>query len=413
MSERNLRVLMVVRLFYPWVGGAERQAHKLAKRLVERGVSVELVTGWWFWGTPQCEVLDGISIYRNLTLWEFFGIRGLRKFGGYLYILTLLWHLWRRRDAYDLIHVHGLNYHTFAAVLAGQRLNRKVITKLANSGSASDIRKMQQDKQLALSRFMVPTALQSDCFVALNRTIVDELAAAGVPLHRIVSLPNGVACTDLDVKQDYALHTPVRMVFVGRLHPQKGLDTLLRAVQRLLQERSTLDLRLQLLGDGPLRADLAHLAEQLQITRYVEFWGERDDVLAHLPRADLFVLPSRAEGISNALLEAMACGLPVIVSQIPGNVELVQHERSGLLFPVDNERALAEELLTLIERPALRARLGRAARATVENEYSLDSVAARYVALYRRLLGDERVVDSATGAAHENAPGYTRSRVGM
>src|SRR5688500_5627251 len=76
---KPIRVLMVVRLFYPWVGGMERQAHKLAKSLTKRGVSVEISTGWWFRGTPQHEQLDGIPITRNTTLWDFFGIKGLRK----------------------------------------------------------------------------------------------------------------------------------------------------------------------------------------------------------------------------------------------------------------------------------------------------------------------------------------------
>ena len=162
------RVVMVVRLYHPWVGGTERQAHKLSKQLLARGCRLEVVTGWWFRGTRQREVIDTVPVFRNQTLWEFFGIRGLRKFGGYLYILTLLWYLWRCRAHYDVIHVHGLNYHTFAASIAGRRLGKPTIVKLANSGPASDIVKMREDRQLALARFMLPRALQCDLFVALN-----------------------------------------------------------------------------------------------------------------------------------------------------------------------------------------------------------------------------------------------------
>ena len=115
-------------------------------------------------------------MFRNQTLWEFFGIRGLRKFGGYLYILSLLWYLWRCRAHYDVIHVHGLNYHTFAASIAGRRLGKRTIVKLANSGPASDIVKMREDRQLALARFMLPRALQCDLFVALNEKVVAESA---------------------------------------------------------------------------------------------------------------------------------------------------------------------------------------------------------------------------------------------
>lgn len=386
------RVLMVVRLFYPWIGGTERQAHKLARALRDRGVDVQLVTGWWFRGTPQQEEIDGIPVYRNLTLWEFFGIKGLRKLGGYLYIASLIFYLWRRRSEYELIHVHGLNYHTFAAVLAGRWSGRKVLSKLANSGRASDIHKMRGDKQLAGARFMLPTALQCHRFVALNKTVVAELTAAGVPAQRIVELVNGVEIAEMPIKPTYALHDPVRLLFVGRLHEQKGLDVLLRALPQLIHARcqasETRPIRLCLLGDGPQRTALQELAAQLGIAEHVDFAGESDRVSEHLQEADVFVLPSRAEGLSNALLEAMACGLPVIASAIPGNVDVVQHGENGLLCTAEDPASLADALGALLADAPLRARLGAAARATVEHCYSLDYVAGRYLQLYRELINE-------------------------
>ena len=382
-ADQTPRVMMVVRLFYPWIGGTERQAHKLARKLLEKQVAVELVTGWWFRGSPAQEMLDGIPVQRNFTLWEFLGIKGLRKFGGYLYILTLLWHLWRRRANYDVIHVHGLNYHTFTAVLAGRLLNKKVISKLANSGHASDINKMREERQLALARFMLPTALKCDRFVALNEKVVEELTAVHIPPSRIIALPNGVETDTIPAKTSYALNTPATIVFVGRLHPQKGIDTLLHALRKLAERH---EVHLHLLGDGPLRADLQQLANQLGITQQVTFHGQTDEVLLHLQQADLFVLPSRAEGISNALLEAMSCGLPVVVSAIPGNLDVIDYGYNGLHFPVGNTGALAHCLQRLLDQPDLREQLGRQARQTVEYRFSLNSVADQYIALYRNLL---------------------------
>ncbi len=382
-ADHTPRVMMVVRLFYPWIGGTERQAHKLARKLLEKQVAVELVTGWWFRGSPAQETLDGIPVQRNFTLWEFLGIKGLRKFGGYLYILTLLWHLWRRRTDYDVIHVHGLNYHTFTAVLAGRLLNKKVISKLANSGHASDINKMREDRQLALARFMLPTALKCDRFVALNEKVVDELTAVHIPNSRIIELPNGVETDAILAKTSYDLHTPARLIFVGRLHPQKGLDTLLHAVRQLTERH---EICLHLLGDGPLKAELAALAKQLGIAERVLFHGQTDDVLGHLQEADLFVLPSRAEGLSNALLEAMSCGLPVVVSAIPGNVDVIEHNQNGLRFTVDDPGALAQNLASLLTNANQRRQLGRQARQTVEHRYSLSAVADQYIDLYQNLM---------------------------
>jgi len=383
---KPVRVLMLVRLFYPWIGGAERQAHKLARELQQRNVPVEIVTGWWYRSTPQRETLDGIPVFRNHTLWDLFGIRGLRRFGGYLYLLTLLWHLWRRRAHYDIIHVHGLNYHTAPAVLAARWFHRKTVTKLANSGSASDIMKMQTSQQLPLARYLLPTALGCDRFIATNPTIVRELVAVGVPAEKIVELTNGVETDSILPKSDYSLHQPVRLVFVGRLHQQKGLDVFLTAFAELVRQHPHLHLRLQLLGDGPLRLSLLRLAADLGIASLIDFVGQTDRVMDYLQQADLFVLPSRAEGISNALLEAMACGLPVVVSDIPGNVDVIEHGRNGLLFTVDDHGSLASAVNLLLTQRDLRGRLGRAARQTVENRFSLSFIADRLIALYRDLM---------------------------
>lgn len=383
-ADADLRVMMVVRLFHPWIGGTERQAHKLAAALIDRGVDTTIVTGRWFRGTARDEVLDGVPVHRNHTLWEFFGIRGLRKFGGYLYMATLLWYLWRRRDRYDVIHVHGLNYHTFAAVIAGRRLGRPVVAKLANSGRASDILKMREDRQLALAHRMLPTALTCDRFVALNPAVVSELLAAGVPRERIVTLTNGVD-TGRTPRPHDALSDPAQILYVGRLHPQKGLDTLVQAFA-LLRARLPQPVVLRLVGEGPAEQEVRRLAYELGVADLVDLAGRREDVTPDLDGADVFVLPSRVEGLSNALLEALAAGLPAIVSDIPGNRTVVTDGRTGLMVPVDDAAALASALERLMTDDGLRRRLGTAGRLAVGQRYGFDRVAAQYVDLYASLL---------------------------
>jgi glycosyltransferase involved in cell wall biosynthesis len=385
---RPLRVLMVVRLFLPWIGGTERQALGIAKELTKEGIRVQVLTGRWIKGTARRETIEGVDVFRNHTLWEFFGIRGARKLGGYLYIITLIWQLWRRRRSYDIIHVHALNYHTFAAVLAGRRLGRPVVTKLANSGPASDIEKMKVGQQLALSHLMLPTALRSDRFVAVNRAVVRELAAVGVPTTRIARIPNGVEISRSNADRTYRLHDPVRLIFVGRLHEQKGVDVLLRSFRDLRALRSEQRLCLRLVGDGPLRATLLAIAKEMDVSPDVEFVGARSDVAELLDGSDVFVLPSRAEGLSNALLEAMAIGLPVVASRVPGNEDVVTHDQDGLLFSANDAASLTSELMRVLDDVRLREAIGRRARVTVEEKYGMACVARQYIELYEELMLD-------------------------
>ena len=378
------RVVMVVRLFHPWVGGTERQAQTLARSLAERGIPVRIVTGWWVRGTKHREVIDDIPVFRHQTLWECFGVRGLRTLGGYIYMGSLAWHLWRSRRSYDVIHVHGMNYHSAVAVRVGHLCRRPTITKLANSGEASDVNKMRLGRQLRGARFLLPEALRSDRLVALNKAVVTELQTVGVLDRRIVSLPNGVALDGVTPKPNYAIGPVARAVFVGRLHPQKGLETLLDAVQ-LVHRRSPGRLRVSLVGEGPHRDALEAQIRRLGLEAWVELVGQQEAADEFLQETDLFVLPSLAEGLSNALLEAMAHGLPVVVSNIPGNVDVVDDDVNGLVFPVGDPLALAGCIERIIDDEGTRSRLGQAARATVETDYDLDLVVDSYVRLYEEL----------------------------
>ena len=381
-----MRILMVVRQFFPWAGGTERQAQKLAAKLIEHGLDVQVVTGRWFWNTPKQEIIETVPIFRNFTCWGMFGIKGLRKFGGYIYMLSLYWYLWKHRREYDLIHIHMLGYPAFPGTLAGRRLSKKTIIKIANSGQGSDIRLMRENDLIPGQRQMLATTLDADRMVALNKRIVQELGQAGVPAERIVLIPNGVDLIEADSKRNYSIDDTVTVIFMGRLHPQKGLDVLLPAFKQVISNRPNMSWRLWLLGDGSLRSELQIKTKQLDIVQEVKFWGKVDDVSTYLARADIFVLPSRSEGMSNALLEAMAHGLPCVATRISGNVDLVQHGENGLLVPPEDETALAEAIIQLADDEVLRQKAGRSARQMIETEYSIDSIAKRYIALYNTLI---------------------------
>lgn len=179
---------------------------------------------------------------------------------------------------------------------------------------------------------------------------------------------------------------------VGRLVPVKNYALLLEAVARLANFRSC---RLLLIGDGPERAGLERLAARLGLGSRVAFCGHRDDVPQLLEQVDVFVLPSLSEGMSNTLLEAMAAGLPVVASDVGGNRELIEPDRTGMLFRSGDVAALTGRLEQLLGSSELRARLGEAAALRVRAEFSMQAMLARYAQLYRR--AGRRTLESQRG----------------
>lgn len=376
---------MVVRLFDPWVGGMERQALTLAQALVRIDNHVRILTGRWFRGTPRHEYYGGIEVIRHGALYDGFGVRGVRRIAAIVYMVTLGLALFRHRRTYDVIHVHGLSYHSYVAVRCGRLLNKPVIVKLANSSAASDISKMKSGQHFFLSRFLLPTALTADCFVALNDIIRDELEAEGVGHERITEIPNGVRVPDPWMPSERTRPERV-LTFVGRLHEQKAVDVLIRGFA-ILPESTKEKTLLRIVGDGPERRALEALAADLCDQGTIEFTGQLDDVDPALRETDVLVLPSVAEGMSNTLLEAMARGIPVVASDIPPNAVLVDDGETGWLFHPSDPKALADLLDSVLDDVELLRSVGERARQMVVARYDISRVADRYAGLYRELCG--------------------------
>jgi glycosyltransferase involved in cell wall biosynthesis len=234
--------------------------------------------------------------------------------------------------------------------------------------------------------------------VCLNAEAEAECAAEGFGPERRFCVPNGFPVRDVTPRADYRGRSGVLVLYAGRLDEQKDVSTLLEAMARASRAPEGAGVRARLLGDGPDREKLESRARDLGITETVEILGRVDDVPSHLREADIFVLPSLSEGISNALLEAMAHGVPCVASRIPGNADLVIDRETGILFEPRDAGALAGAVLDLAADSALRERLGRAGRELVEERFDIDSVAGKYAEMYREL------ASSRQGVARSPAP---------
>ena len=179
---------------------------------------------------------------------------------------------------------------------------------------------------------------------------------------------------------------PVNVAYVGRIRPVKGVSVLVAAWPKVIRGDAAqpLDARLLIAGDGAEREALAQSARDNGVGDTVEFLGEVSDVPGVLARADVYVQPSFQEGLPNAVLEAMAMGLPIVATRVSGNEDVVADGDNGLLVPPGDPDALAAAVRRLVADPALALRMGRRSREIVESRFSLTAVMNQLRAAYRK-----------------------------
>jgi len=215
----------------------------------------------------------------------------------------------------------------------------------------------------------------------------------GYPESRIVYISNGV---EIPVTGKARNKQIIHVISIARLSKEKGIDVLLKAWALVMQEEK--GLKLTILGDGPLQSEMKGMSQSLGTDEWVKFTGNVHNVEEYLRHADLFVLTSRTEGMSNALLEAMSYGIPCIATKVGGNGELLGGEdkeipiggyvigRNGLLVNPDDVQGLSEAILYFIRNQSEREEMGRRSQKFILENYSIDLVADRYIALYQSML---------------------------
>lgn len=296
--------------------------------------------------------------------------------------------LWQQRHEYSILHAHLAFGPALVAVIAARWLGKSVIVKLGNSGEFGDIQTSQRTGRgklrLALLRRW------ADVIIALDDEIRSEALSAGFAPGQIRQMVNGIDSKRFVpiqarsiLKDRMQFNNKIVLVYVGRLAAQKSLPTLLEAFKYALA--SCPDLYLVLVGDGPQRNELEEQARRLMIRAQVAFAGNQPDVLPYLHAADVFVLPSLVEGISNALLEAMSAKLACVATSVGGNAEILDHGRCGILLPVGDVSAWSAAIVRLGNDAEQRHVFGEAAHQRILERYDFRVVGAEYEKLYQEL----------------------------
>ncbi|GAB5512561.1 glycosyltransferase family 4 protein [Rhodopirellula baltica] len=244
--------------------------------------------------------------------------------------------------------------------------------------------------------FLIDRRLQkiSQAITTNSSGVQDFYAANGLDPAQFVVIPNGVESIDSTKTQAIDREEAFRrlevaserrlIVAVGRLWPQKRIRDLIWAGELLATARG--DTTLVVIGDGPQRDELLRHRDSVSAPLHVRFAGQREDVGELLPHADQFWIASEYEGQSNAVIEAMLAGVPVIASNIPGNRDLVIDKETGWLFDVGDEADLVRLSLAAFNDPDGSQRIAEQARQHIIDEFSLDAMIRRHVELYEKLL---------------------------
>jgi len=384
-SADALKITMVLTRFHPYVGGAENQAHLQGAELARRGHEVSVVTWRPSLDLPARDIIDQVTVHR-VNLDERFPMAIL---SGARMGVRLLRSVWRA----DVVIAHQVNLPGHLAAWISWALRRPVIAKVAISLDMPGIEFNPSRSGSFADRFRrrgVDFLARHGTLIAMTSDIEAGLRALGA--RRIVRIPNGVEApppsdqtkfrasllAGLNVPADAAL-----VVAAGRLTAQKRFDVVLRAWQCSGAAGHRL---LILLGTGPDLEKLRLLATDLSISstaRFLAVDAARSRQI--IGAADVLVVASRYEGMSNVMLEAMAAGVPVISTPVSGAVDLIRDGINGRLVPHDDPDAMGAAIQEVLEAPG---NIGAMGRSTVLDSCRMDHV----VDLYERLFHNVRSV---------------------
>ncbi len=383
-----LRLALVTRRFWPLVGGAEVAMANLAAEFRRHGHQATIVTAQWEKHWP------GELVHREVPVVRLAQPK-LRGWGTLRYMYALSSWLAAQKPKLDGVLVSMLKHDAYAAIGALRGSGLPVVLRAEGGGPAGDCT-WQATARFGLS--IRRRCCEADAIIAPSPSIAQELLAAGYESGKIKQIDNGVplppprapvqreaaraalaeANWDLKCEPDAPL-----AVYTGRLHADKGLADLVRAWPPIAKRWP--HARLWLIGDGPQREELFASISDLGFRYQICLPGSFDEIDDVLAAADVFVLPSYSEGMSISLLEAMAAGLPVVASDIPGNRALVTHEQEGLLVPPRDIKALSAAINRVFDSPALGVQLGAAGRKRVAEHFSLEKMARAHLALIESL----------------------------
>jgi glycosyltransferase involved in cell wall biosynthesis len=410
-DNRKLAVGMIVMSYYPELcGGAERQCKRLVSEILKRGHRVVLFTTRSLRETPSYHIDGNLEIIRVPKIELLLG-RTIREKGKskqnkdveerrginrrfkllrarqvaskvvqyiniILFMVMSAVTLLKLRSKIDVWHFH------VASLLSGWCGFWSDICGIPLICKGANLPVFPQEPVMLFRNWLIKRRAQLH-FVALTEEMRQDLLAHGIPNDRISLIPNGVHSFQEGARPDPG--TKGRVIYVANFTQpvaNKAFDVLFSAWLRVHERRPSA--RLAVAGAGDTRVWREYLFKH-KADLSVDFLGYVEEIHQLYLEALIMVLPSRCEGVSNALLEAQAAGVPAVVTDIPGSVLVVEHRLTGYVVPVDDTEALADAIIALLDDVELRVAMGDRAYKRISKEFSISSIADCYLALYSRI----------------------------
>ena len=366
---------MVITAYHPIIGGAERQAKLVAEELSKIGYTVSVITMRKSPDIPSREVINGVHILR-------FGL-GENKINLITFLFSTFLYLLIRKKEIDLIHVHQASYVTGVVAIASCIRKMRWVAKLSNSGIKFDFKELKSRSFGSIFLWFVKKKCNK--FIAITSNIQKELLQAGIPRGKIEVIPNGVSVSksisnnlrksDLDCAKD-----DIVFVQVSRLTDVKNHKMIISAASKIRQK----NFKILFIGDGPNRDIIKYKIDELNMGNNIKLIGSKQNIDEYYQISDVFLLPSIAEGLSNALLEACVHGLYPIVSNLAGNREVLvsKNKQLGLLLDPLDENVWVESMSNICKNGICL----RFENESIINRYLINNVVQRICHLYSKVI---------------------------
>jgi glycosyltransferase involved in cell wall biosynthesis len=388
-NGKNLSVCMLVTNFDAPTGGVQKNSRLLLSEFNKRGIKTFLCARNYY-NLPRSEIKNGTRIRRSPVLGSSMAVNSI------LYLIDAFFWLVANRGKYDVIHCQQMFGPTMVAAIASVFIKKPILTRITLSGETGEANAV---RQMSFSGIRLRLLNRVSKWVALTGEMKSELETLDIPPEKIEIIYNATeippeAAFETKTREKYRkklnLEYEKIAVFTGRLSQEKGLDVLINAWKTVAEKYP--NAHLLLLGDGGnfrnVENDLKEQSARLGLEKTIHFLGYVSNPKEYLLASDIFVLPSRAEGMSNALVEAMACGAVIVTTGIPAMLELCEDGENALIVKLDDVSELAQAIIKLFDEPQTAYNLAFSARQKAEKDLSIETMISKYIGAYEEIVNN-------------------------